>query len=107
MSNLQKTYLSDGTERVYRIDENGTEFFYYHDPRTNYTVRAVTDDKHDIESLLRISDELDVEYLKKGVNLIDRSDNQEQDMWIIEDSHGNSVCAGVVFYLKYGNVVVA
>lgn len=107
MSNLQKTYLSDGTERVYRIDENETEFFYYHDPRTNYTVRAATEDEHDIESLLRISDELDVEYLKKGVNLIDRSDNQEQDMWIIEDSHGNSVCAADVFYLKNGNVDVA
>ena len=65
MEQFTKTYLSDGTERVYRIDENGTEFFYYHDPRTNYTVRAVTDDKHDIERSTKISDELDVEYLKK------------------------------------------
>ena len=107
MRNLRKDYTESGAERIYRIDDNGTEWFYYCDPRTKYTIRAATDEKSDLDKLCKISEQLDVEYLKKGVKSIDRGDTQEQDMWIIEDSHGNIVCAADVFYLKNSNVEVA
>ena len=94
-------------ERLYKLDENGIQWFFYKDRRTKYIVRAVTASKEDIKKLLKISDTLDIEYLKKGVTGIDRENNQDKDMWIIEDSNGDPISAADVFYRPKGRVDIA
>ncbi len=105
-TNLKKDYLSNGQERIYRLDENGTEWLWYQDPKTKYIIRSATINEEDIQKLLRVSDQLDVEFFKKSVLQIDRGDNQQRDMWIIENNQGDPVCAADVFYLSKGDIEV-
>ena len=110
MSNtLKKDYLENGQERVYRLDEDGKEWFYYVDNRTKFTVRAVTTSEEDINELFRISKVLDVEYFKEAVLEIDRDGkaNQTKDIWVVEDENGNPACAVDVCFRKTGEIEVS
>ena len=43
--------MSKQNERLYKLDENGTQWFFYKNRRTKYIVRAATASKEDIKNL--------------------------------------------------------
>ena len=95
MSKLKKDYNPNGELRVYRLDEEGKEWFYYEDPETNLTLRAITMEDKDIEKVQKIATELSKKVLKEEVSKIDRSKttNCDYDMWIVENRVGKLIGA--------------
>lgn len=95
MSKLKKDYNPNGELRVYRLDEEGKEWFYYEDQETNLTLRAITMEDKDIEKVQKIATELSKKVLKEEVSKIDRSKttNCDYDMWIVENRVGKLIGA--------------
>lgn len=95
MSKLKKDYNPNGELRVYRLDEEGKEWFYYEDQETNLTLRAITMEDKDIEKVQKIATELSKKVLKEEVSKIDRSKttNCDYDMWIVENRGGKLIGA--------------
>ncbi len=95
MSKLKKDYNPNGELRVYRLDKEGKEWFYYEDQETNLTLRAITMEDKDIEKVQKIATELSKKVLKEEVSKIDRSKttNCDYDMWIVENRVGKLIGA--------------
>ena len=95
MSKLKKDYNPNGELQVYRLDEEGKEWFYYEDQETNLTLRAITIEEKDLEKVQQINTELSKDVLKEEVSKIDRSKttNCDYDMWIVENRVGKLIGA--------------
>lgn len=95
MSKLKKDYNPNGELQVYRLDEEGKEWFYYEDQETNLTLRAITIEEKDLEKVQQINTELSKEVLKEEVSKIDRSKttNCDYDIWIVENRVGKLIGA--------------
>lgn len=96
---LKKDYNPDGELRVYRLDEEGREWFYYEDKETHLRLRAVTMEDKDIENVQKIAVKLSKEILKYEVARIDRSatTNCDHDMWLIENRVGKFIATADVY----------
>lgn len=86
MSKLKKDYNPNGELRVYRLDEEGKEWFYYEDQETNLTLRAITIEEKDLEKVQQINTELSKDVLKEEVSKID-SDVYCDGLGILEVSY--------------------
>ena len=68
MSKLKKDYNPNWELLVYRLDEEGKEWFYYEDQETNLTLRAITIEEKDLEKVQQINTELSKDVLKEEVS---------------------------------------
>lgn len=96
---LKKSYLDDGRERNFLVDEKGVEWFYYNDPQTKLIVRALTLEEQDIEEFRHLFVDSNIENLKKEILKINRKEDQNTDIWIFEDEKKNPICATDVTFL--------
>ena len=71
MSKLKKDYNPNGELRVYRLDKEGKEWFYYEDQETNLTLRAITMEDKDIEKVQKIATELSKKATGKTLYILD------------------------------------
>ena len=103
---FKKSYLDDGRERNFLVDEKGVEWFYYNDPQTKLIVRALTLEKKDVEEFKTLFKESDSTQLKQEILRIDRTADQKKDIWIVEDKNGNPLCAMDVYFFSDEVIVV-
>lgn len=75
---FKKSYLDDGRERNFLVDEKGVEWFYYNDPQTKLIVRALTLEKKDVEEFKTLFKESDSTQLKQEILRIDRTADQKK-----------------------------
>ena len=85
-------------KRLYTLDENGTQFFWYKDQDTNFIIGAAMPIDKDIRKLRMVANFLREKDLKKLIVDIDRGDNQDHDLWIGESRVGKVIAAIDVSY---------